>query len=479
VTRRRFRFPILASLLLGAVSDPGAAPAPTGWPVDTQSGVEVAPTLGSQDDPSVAPDGAGGVFLAWRQAGGRSGDNVYAQRLDAGGERRWGVAGAPVCLMPADQRSPQVVADGTGGVIVVWEDRRGGRDVDLYAQRLDSDGRAMWAADGTPVSLANGDQRAPQLLADGRGGAWVVWEDLRSGDVDLYAQRLDAAGTPLWSPDGIAVVTGPGAQASPQIVGDGRGGAIVIWRDARSTTGSTSIAVDVYAQRLDPDGNPRWSPNGAAVASIDENAHPDAIADGRGGVVVVWGVGGVTIQRIDSTGTQVWSADGLTISSGTGQLPALVRSGDGVMVTWQTGLVSNGNSGVLVSRVTGAGVVRDPGGLPVSGAHSPKSNLVATSDDAGGLIAVWRDERDEGFGALVAQRADSSGALRWSTHGAVVSAVPGFQRSVQLCPDGGSGVIAVWVDARHGQHIYAERLGPDGRRGGVSTPPASPAGRPR
>jgi hypothetical protein len=422
----------------------------------------------------VAPDGSGGVFVVWRQTGGRSGDDVFAQRLDAGGTPLWGVNGVPACVAPSDQGSPQVVADGLGGVILVWEDRRNGRDVDLYAQRLDGDGRPSWNANGVPVSLASGDQRAPRLIADGQGGAWVVWEDLRSGDVDLFAQRLDRTGAPLWSPDGVAVVTGPGAQAAPEIVHSGRGEALVIWRDARRAAGRTDVAVDVYAQRLDRDGNPRWAEGGVPVASgIDASSHPAAIADGAGGAVVAWAVGGVITQRIDSTGARLWSQDGLALATDGGQIPALVRSGDGAMVVWLSGVVTGGASVVRACRVTGAGVVRDPGGIAMSGTRSPKSDLTAIADGTGGIIAGWRDERDAGFGALVAQRADTSGALRWTTHAAVVSTAPGFQRSLRLCRDGVGGVIAVWVDARHGQHIFAQRLAPDGRRGGVATPAAA------
>ena len=475
--------PVLVCLALPSrapVEAPAAAVpiAPAGWPPDSQSGVEVAPIPGSQDDPCVLPDGAGGVFVAWRQSGGRNGDDVFAQRLGPDGTARWGDGGVPVCLAAADQRSPQMVGDGAGGLIVVWEDRRNGRDADLYAQRLDGDGGPVWAADGVPVSLARGDQRAPRLMTDGHGGAWVVWEDLRSGDVELYAQALDANGAPHWSPDGVALVNGPGSQASPDLVGDAIGGVLVTWRDSRRSAGVAGAAEDVYAQRLDPDGNPRWAVNGVAVASgIDAGAHPTAIADGSGGMVVAWEGAAVTTQRIDSTGVPVWGPDGLAISSEPGRLPALVPLEGGVMVVWRSGIVIGGDNAIRVCRVTTSGVVRDSGGVTVSGTRGPKTDLVAIADGAGGAIAGWRDNHDEGFGSTLAQRADSTAAPRWSLHGAVVSSAPGFQRSLRLVSDGVGGVIAVWVDQRHGQHVFAERLGPDGRRGGVVATPVPPAPR--
>ena len=44
------------------------------------------------------------------------------------------------------------------------------------------------------VCLAPGDQTNVQMLADGQGGAIIVWQDPRAGQWDIYAQRVDAFG---------------------------------------------------------------------------------------------------------------------------------------------------------------------------------------------------------------------------------------------------------------------------------------------
>jgi hypothetical protein len=48
-----------------------------------------------------------------------------------------------VCTASGAQGLPQVVSDGGGGAIVVWEDARNGGDADIYAARLADDGR-LW-----------------------------------------------------------------------------------------------------------------------------------------------------------------------------------------------------------------------------------------------------------------------------------------------------------------------------------------------
>ncbi len=64
---------------------------------------------------------------------------------------------------------------------------------------------AQWAFNGTPAATATNDQVDPQIASDGSGGAIVVWGDSRAGNSDIYAQRFDAHGNALWIPDGIHI----------------------------------------------------------------------------------------------------------------------------------------------------------------------------------------------------------------------------------------------------------------------------------
>ena len=59
------------------------------------------------------------------------------------------------------------------------------------------------------------------VVADGAGGAVVAWVDVRAGNSDVYAQRMDAAGAALWGEGGVAVCAEPSAQSDPAIAADG------------------------------------------------------------------------------------------------------------------------------------------------------------------------------------------------------------------------------------------------------------------
>src|SRR5207247_928342 len=106
-----------------------------------------------------------------------------------------------ICAFPTIQLAHALTRDG-GGSITVWQDERNAQK-DLYAQRLNSGGFPVWAVGGLPVCKAAGEQLSPRLVSDGAGGAIVVWEDLRSDAGDIYAQRIDASGILRWTTTGV------------------------------------------------------------------------------------------------------------------------------------------------------------------------------------------------------------------------------------------------------------------------------------
>ena len=100
----------------------------------------------------------------------------------------------------------------------------------------------MWASDGVPVCFTTGNQMYPVIVSDGAGGAIVAWYDGRSGNDDIYAQRVNASGTCLWAANGVALCTAAGNQQAPRFVPtapaarSSRGGTIApaIWTSTRS-----------------------------------------------------------------------------------------------------------------------------------------------------------------------------------------------------------------------------------------------------
>src|SRR5439155_12933798 len=159
---------------------------------------------------------------------------IYAQRLNSAGVPQWTADGALVCNAANDQDLNYILGDGTGGAFVVWRDYRVVSNIDLYVQRMTAAGAAAWTANGVPLCLASGEQDETGLVSDGVGGIIVAWFDFRNGfsNGEIYAQRV-LGGVAQWQADGVPIWTSAGNQVAPVIVSDGAGGAIIAWDDAR------------------------------------------------------------------------------------------------------------------------------------------------------------------------------------------------------------------------------------------------------
>lgn len=252
------------------------------WAAD---GIAICTVGGIQQELHIASDGAGGAIMAWEDYRGTYPNNhsIFVQRVDGDGTVLWTENGVALAnLMSKDVLDPFVVADGSGGAIVAWQDNRGFRDI--YAQRIDASGNVKWTANGIAVCTAAEWQGYIRAIPDGAGGAIFTWWENRDGQGDIYAQRVDSLGNMLWTADGAPVCTDPADQGSPpSIAPDGAGGAVIAWDDYRNADS------DIYAQRIDADGNPLWTVDGVCVCGATGWVYDPCVAsDGAHGAVVVW-----------------------------------------------------------------------------------------------------------------------------------------------------------------------------------------------
>ena len=246
-----------------------------------KDGVLVCGTSGAQSAPVVVVDGVGGVIVVWQDFR-RTYADIYAQRVDGSGKTAWERSGVALCNAPGHESFPVITGNGAEGAIVAWVDTRNGNN-DVFAQQVDGNGTVQWLTNGIPVCTVSGNQNYPVIVSDGAGGAILAWWDMRSGDFNIYAQRIDLTGNALWVKDGLAVCVEANIQNCAYISSDGSGGAIIAWNDNRVS------AFDVYVQRIDPKGLAKWNNNGVAVSTaFDTQCFPVTINDGTGGAIIVW-----------------------------------------------------------------------------------------------------------------------------------------------------------------------------------------------
>jgi hypothetical protein len=334
--------------------------------------------------------GLGTAVVVWRDVRNGPDGDIYAQKVNANGIPQWPVGGVPVAIAGGVQRAAVVAADPAAGAAFAWEDHRSG-NADIYAQRLTASGLTMWTAGGVAVSAAAQDQLEPVMA--GRVAYHIAWTDHRGTDPDVYAQLVDEFGGPQWTLGGVPVGAAPGPQDQPQIAGN-TVTAEVVWRDGR--TGDPGI----YAQRLDAKGVPQWTGNGVPVAVAPNASNPTigpassllfAWSDERNGA----GDADVFAQQLDQAGASMWAANGVTVSAAGGDQssPVLLVGFPNSVIAWED--ARNGESDVFMQKLDQAGIpLWNANGAPVSMAAHDQQRLSAIVPSILGVILAWEDSRD-------------------------------------------------------------------------------------
>ena len=409
------------------------------------NGVPICTAASGQFGPHIVSDGAGGAIVAWWD--GRSGTfdyPIYVQRVNAAGVPQWVNNGVALSLTAGED--PAIVSDGAGGAIVAWAGAR--------AQRVNASGVPQWTANG--VALSPG--AALSIVADMAGGAIVAWLKPRSGSWNVYAQHVNALGTPQWADTAVAICA-VANQPFPYPAGiesDGAGGAIITWEDYRSVPSGA-----IYVQRVNAAGVPQWTPDGVALST--SGSRPAIASDGAGGAIVTWG--GTSAQRVNASGVPQWTPNGVALSTAASSKVAVTIDSDragggaivsdgagGAIVTWED---YRSGSDIYAQRVDAAGARQwADDGVAICAAAGVQYSPMISSDGAGGAVVTWEDGRGGSYLDIYSQRVNASGTPQWTSDGVAASTAAHDKFDPMIASDGAGGAIVTWEDG----DIYAQHV---------------------
>ncbi|MFA5021464.1 MAG: prepilin-type N-terminal cleavage/methylation domain-containing protein [Patescibacteria group bacterium] len=171
--------------------------------------------------------------------------DIFIQKIDPNGNIVWPNDIRINTNAGGNQNNPVVKIDNENNIYIFWEDDRNG-DNDIYGQKYDSAGNVLWPNGDQAISSHSGSvQENPRAALDSSGNIFVVWQDIRNGDTDIYTQKINSAGTTQWPNDIRINANTTGDQKNPGIIINQAGNLVVTWQDNRS--GNYDIIAAEYA----------------------------------------------------------------------------------------------------------------------------------------------------------------------------------------------------------------------------------------
>ncbi|MBC8310701.1 MAG: T9SS type A sorting domain-containing protein [Candidatus Marinimicrobia bacterium] len=167
-----------------------------------------------------------------------------------------------------------------GNMILGWSDTRSGNR-DIYAQKVDADGNELWGDDGLLVVGYAGRQEDPVFISDDNGGVYVIWSDFRNqpiSDGQPYAQHITSDGTLSWDGDGIPLSDDKLTEYTLNMCKDGNGGVYALWKKKSSSHFASYMNIS----------NSEPSDEVEVISDDWSHTNPSLETAGSGGAAMVW-----------------------------------------------------------------------------------------------------------------------------------------------------------------------------------------------
>ncbi len=214
-----------------------------------------------------------GVIVAWEDSRGGASD-IYASASTDGGQ----TFGNDVRLDTGDDSGAtnsfeaHVAMESSTAVVTWYDERNGPRDIYLNTT---TDVGATWTGSTAPTQVDSDGPGASDALhpsiALNSGKAYIAWQDDRSGGYDIYERTYDTAAGTFASPEVRLDTDANGESQSyyPQIAVDGRN-VFVDWQDYRND--KDNVGFDDLFYNYSGDGGKNWNQSDLRINSNEQGS---------------------------------------------------------------------------------------------------------------------------------------------------------------------------------------------------------------
>ncbi len=274
------------------------------------------------NSPVTVCDSSGNIWVAWH-AGPIGNRDIYVGKLAAGAED----FGSSVRLTDeaTDQCNPAIALDSTNKLYVVWQDNRQG-DWDIYIS-TSIDG-ISWSPETMANDPNDNHQVNPAIVIDGQSPnqAQVVWQEDHITNQDIY---IAASSTGFATKTVSRITSDSFDQVEPAVAADSSNTIYVVWTDGRNNS------TDIYGAA----SNNAWA-NVAVVNDPNNQSSPVIAAESTGTILhLLW------VDDTDPNGSIFYASTTNGLQGPLSIDPNVVDEDDRVYMQKEPTIAVTGNTG--------------------------------------------------------------------------------------------------------------------------------------
>lgn len=331
-----------------------------------------------------------------------------------------------VCTMTGEQAIAKVGTGPAGDTYIgFFSNEEGNYNVRL--QRYDDAGDPQWINGG--ILISNNTQMSWltdwDLTVDQDNHAILVFQDIRTGNNNIYAYRISQNGDFVWGADGIALSNTSNFDASPKVAVTSENNIVVAW----SSDSVTRL------QKINSAGDLQWGDTGIEITGDNDYTWPQLIPVENDHIIVkyfedsgpYWAPDrNIYAQKYDAEGNPVWiqpvaisTAGGITAQ--TQVLPIVKDENNGFFMGWHDDRNNDMNYATYVQHVDSNGnCLFDPNGVLTSTDMNREHMymFLAYNEVDQMLYSYWNEmDANQNQRGIYGQKIDMAGTRKWEDTG--------------------------------------------------------------
>jgi len=332
----------------------------------------------------------GSRLYVWSDVTGGSRD-IYAQRIDHLGNAVWQ---QPVVIdsKPGLQEYPVIGRASSGNFVIAWIDYHVNPSGDVYANRISPNGVLLWGDGGVAVTNLDSRKQNIQIIANNLDEVYILWEDQRLDNWNIYGQKLNASGNNQWQSAGRQLTFMPTREFRFQALPDNSQGFIIAYNFLVNSQDQ------VVVMRYNSSGDMMWT--------VPMVVHPDMVSsrlqkiiayDTNSYAILCQGIDSaqqihLMLHRFDNNGEMIWQQPvfiNTSISFIHFEQDNLIKATDNSLIISYLKHNSHPNMELRAQKVSpGGAILWQPDGVPISGIiPTIEKHLIAPAPNGGSFIS--------------------------------------------------------------------------------------------